>query len=140
MFANGIKETTATTGIGALTLSAVTGFVRFSQKHSIGADFPFPYSILDSIGAPLEGGIGYLSAASTMVRAKVLWTYSASVYLDVAPTALSLTGTNTIICSQPWQQVRSSGFFGCQYNNATAAYKVISNSASLTGVIGNNSW
>jgi len=140
MFANGIKESTSTTGTGALTISAATGFVRFSQKHTVGSDYLFPYTIIDSSGAPLEGGLGYLSATSTLVRAVVQWTYSAGVYLDIGATALSLTGANSVICSQPWQAIRSSAYFGCQYNHTTAAYKTLTNSASSTYASGINMW
>lgn len=96
MQAYGIKETTSTTGTGNLTIAAATGFVRFSDKFAVGV--PFYYSIIDSSNAPIEYGIGVLSGTNTLVRTRPRATYVSSVYDDTNPSAVSLTGTNTVLC------------------------------------------
>lgn len=97
MLGYGIKETTATTGTGTLTLSAVTGFARFSNVFSVGE--VVMYSLLDSSGQPLESGIGTIGASNTLIRSRPTATYSAGTYNDITPTALSLSGTTTVICT-----------------------------------------
>lgn len=100
MLGNGIKQTTATTGTGNLTLSSVAGYPKVSDVVPI--DFIVAYSLLDSNGLLLEEGLGRLSDATTFVRALVTATYSSGVYTGGAaagsnPTAVSLTGTTTLI-------------------------------------------
>lgn len=97
MLGYGIKETTATTGNGTLTLSAVTGFPRFSNVFSAGE--LVMYSLLDSSGQPIESGIGTVGAGNTLARSRVTATYVAGTYNDASPTAASLTGTSTVICT-----------------------------------------
>lgn len=97
MLGYGIKETTTTTGTGTLTLSAVSGFARFSDKFAVGNSVL--YSILDSNGAPLEIGIGTVGASNTLLRDRVQATYSGSTYNDLTPAAVSLSGTSTVICT-----------------------------------------
>ncbi|MEH6435783.1 hypothetical protein [Massilia sp. DD77] len=97
MLANGIKQTTSTTGTGALTLSAVAGWPTFSA--AFGLNRPLAYTLLDASGLFLEAGIGYLSGASTLVRAKVTATYSGGVYNDSNPTAINLSGTTTVLAT-----------------------------------------
>lgn len=97
MLGYGIKETTSTTGTGTLTLSAVSGFPRFSNVFSVGETVM--YSLLDSNGQPLESGIGTVGASNTLARSRPTATYSSGTYKDVTPTALSLTGTTTVICT-----------------------------------------
>lgn len=97
MLAFGIKETTASTGTGTLTLSSVSGFPRFSDGFPVGA--VVYYSLLDSNGAPLESGIGTVGASNTLSRDRVLATYSGGTYNDLTPSAVSLSGTTTVICT-----------------------------------------
>jgi hypothetical protein len=102
MLGNWINQTTATTGTGDLTLSAVTGYPTFADQFSAGANgTPFYYSILnDSDGTPIEVGQGYLSASTTLVRSRVLGTYSAGVYDNTSPATVSLAaGTKRVICT-----------------------------------------
>lgn len=102
MFANGIKQTTTTTGTGNLTLSSVSGFPTFASKFSTGTNGdPFHYAIIrDSDGVGMEWGIGHLSSSTVLVRDKILATWDGtSTYSDQAPTALSLAaGTYRVIC------------------------------------------
>lgn len=97
MLGYGIKETTSTTGTGTLTLSAVSGFPRFSDVFSVGETVE--YSLLDSNGQPLESGLGTIGAANTLVRARPTAAISAGTYDDVTAAAVSLSGTTTVICT-----------------------------------------
>ena len=97
MLGYGIKETTNTTGTGALTLSAVTGFARFSDRFSVNETAY--YSLLDSSGQVIEEGVGTVGASNTLSRSRVVTTFTSGVYNDVNPTAVSLTGTTTVICT-----------------------------------------
>lgn len=67
-FRDRVKDTTTSTGIGAITLSgtAPTGFQTFSNAYSTGT--PFLYCIEDTTSGLWETGTGYLSASTTMVR------------------------------------------------------------------------
>jgi hypothetical protein len=96
--ANWAKATSTTTGTGDLTLSGVTGYPTFNDVY--GTSRRFPYAILDNSNPPrpIEAGIGYLSASTTLVREKVLSTYSASTFDDISPSAVSLAaGTYNIV-------------------------------------------
>lgn len=71
VIADRVKETTATTGTGALTLDgAATGFVAFSAVTEIG-DSCY-YGISSSGGAEWEIGIGRRTGASTLSRDTVI--------------------------------------------------------------------
>ena len=97
--ANWARVTTTTTGTGNLTVSAVTGYPTLNDV--VGTNRRFPYAILlDSDGTPIEEGIGYLSAATTLVRERVTATYASSAYDDTSPSAVSLAaGTYRVISS-----------------------------------------
>ncbi len=97
MLGNAIQQTTATTGAGALTLSAAAGYPMLSDDFAL--NVPFAYALLDATGLFVESGIGYLSGASTLVRATVSVTFVAGVYNNVNPTAVSLSGVTTVICT-----------------------------------------
>lgn len=106
MLGNWISETTATTGTGTITVDATAGRARFSDIFNSGE--LVSYTLLDSSGNPLEKGIGTVtytgsrgspSGAVTIARSIVQATLSGSVYNDLTPTAVSLTGTTTVICT-----------------------------------------
>lgn len=97
MLGYGIKETTTTTGTGTLTLSAVTGFARFSNVFPVGSSVM--YSLLDSSLQPIESGVGKVGAGNTLSRDKISSTIVSGTYNDLTPTAVSLTGTTTVICT-----------------------------------------
>lgn len=97
MQANWTKVTTSTAGTGDLTLDAVTGFPTFGDVFSVGQ--VVAYSILNSSGQPVEEGIGCYSAADTLTRTYVCGTYTGGVYDNTAPSAISLSGTYTVIAS-----------------------------------------
>lgn len=97
MLANWVKCTTTTSGVGALTLSPVTGFPTLGDVLSVGQIVA--YSILNSNDQPVEEGIGAYSATNTLTRTYPCATYISGTYDNTAPSAASLTGTNTVILS-----------------------------------------
>jgi len=70
MLIDRVQETTTTTGIGDLTVAAITGYSTFNTAFSTGATNLFYYVI--SHDASWETGIGYMSTATTLVRNIVL--------------------------------------------------------------------
>lgn len=99
--ANWVRATSATTGTGNLTLSAVTGYV--TPASAFGNGVRFRYVLLDdSDGTPRESGIGYLSSGA-LVRELVQATYSGGTYTEATSnssmSATSLSGTTRVICS-----------------------------------------
>lgn len=97
MLANWVKCTTTTSGVGDLTLSSVTGFPTLDDVLSVGQIVA--YSILNSNDQPVEEGIGAYSATNTLTRTYPCATYISGIYDNTAPSAASLTGTNTVILS-----------------------------------------
>ena len=115
MLANWAKATTSTAGTGDLTLVAVSGFPEFGDVFRIGQIVG--YSVLNSNGEPVEEGIGCYSAVNTLTRTAVCATYTGGVYDNTAPTAVSLSGTYTVIASS----VRGMAPTLPQINTAAAA-------------------
>lgn len=70
MLKDRVQETTTTTGTGDLTVAAVTGYSTFNAAFGTGATNLFFYVI--NHDAKWEAGVGYLSAATTLVRNTVL--------------------------------------------------------------------
>lgn len=101
MLANGIKQTSTTSGTGALTIANVTGSVPLAAAFAIGQLFAYSiYTGGDSAPAFREAGLGYLSASNTLVRAKVSATFDGSTYNQSSPTATDFGGASvTIICT-----------------------------------------
>jgi hypothetical protein len=97
-----VKETTTTTGTGALTLAgAMTGFRAFSSVCAIGDTFYYALQAVDSNGNPTgawETGIGTYSAANTLTRTTFLAS-STGAFLSLAAgtTQVWLDWTGTAI-------------------------------------------
>lgn len=127
MLANWVKCTTTTSGVGDLTLSPVTGFPTLDDVLSVGQIVA--YSILNSNDQPVEEGIGAYSATNTLTRTYPCATYISSVYDNTAPSAASLTGTNTVILSS----VRGMAPTLPQINTAAAARYYSTPSHQLSG-------
>ena len=89
---NLVKEATATTGTGTLTLAALTGWARFADAYTVGQ--VVPYAIEN--GANKEVGLGTVGASNTLARTTVLATLVGGVYDDTSPTAITLAGESTI--------------------------------------------
>ena len=94
MLANGAKETTTTAGTGTVTLSAVTGFPRFSQILSVGQFVD--YAIQD--GNNWEWGVGKVAAGNTLERTLVTAKFEGGTYSKAPPTPLPLSGSATVFC------------------------------------------
>lgn len=100
MLANWVKETTTTTGSSDVTLSAITGFPRFSEAFAVGELCLYGITTNDQPPQPLEWGIGTIGASNTLVRSVVLGTYASGVLNTTNPTAVSLaSGTHNVICA-----------------------------------------
>lgn len=95
MLANGVKETTATTGTGTVTLAAATGFVRFSQAFAVGAIVS--YAIRD--GNDWEWGIGTVGASNTLARDVCTAKIASGTFERNPATKLSLSGSAEVICT-----------------------------------------
>lgn len=96
MLANGVKETTTTTGTGTVTLAAVTGAARFSQAFSVG-DIA-SYAIKD--GDNWEWGIGTVSAGNTLARTAITATLVSGTYTATGATAITLSGSAEVLCAE----------------------------------------
>jgi hypothetical protein len=81
-FYDRVKETTATTGTGDITLAgAVTQFVSFSSRFAVNGN-TFYYTIAGQTGGEWETGRGYLSASTTLVRDKVFESSNADALVN----------------------------------------------------------
>jgi len=110
MRANAIKQETVTTGTGAITLTAVSGWPTYADVFGATGTRMVEYVVQDAAGLPIEGGVGEINLA-TMVLSRVLvqWTWNGTTYDNTAPTALSLaSGTKQVICGPT---VESGGIY-----------------------------
>jgi hypothetical protein len=100
MIADRVKELSASTGTGALTLSgAVTGFESFNTAFGVGPSFDYCIESVDgTTGAPngsWEIGTGHLSGATTLVRDTVRQSSNADALVNFA------AGTKNVFCTLP---------------------------------------
>lgn len=102
VFRDRVKDTTTTTGTGAVTLSgtAPTGYQTFTNAYPI-LGTPFAYCIAG--GAEWETGTGYLSASTTLVRDTV---EDGSSGLGAAVSFSA--GTKDVFVTVPAVEVRAS--------------------------------
>ncbi len=102
IIADNIKETSTSTGTGAMTLAgAVTGARAFSAKCVVGDTCFFAIRAVDAAGAPTgdwETGLGTYSAASTLTRTTLLDSSTGAVVSFAA-------GTKHVYLTQPAAQV-----------------------------------
>lgn len=109
MLANGVKETTATTGTGTVTLSAVTGFARFANAFAVG-DL-VSYAIRD--GNDWEWGLGAVGASNTLTRDVCTAKFASGTYENMPATKLSLSGSAEVYCAQ------HTGTYGARVGRST---------------------
>lgn len=109
MLANGVKETTATTGTGTVTLSAVAGFARFANAFAVG-DL-VSYAIRD--GNDWEWGIGAVGASNTLTRDVCTAKFASGTYENMPATKLSLSGAAEVYCAQ------HTGTYGARVGRST---------------------
>lgn len=90
-----VKETTTTTGTGAIALGgAATNFVTFSSVLS-NADTTY-YAIVDTANSAFEVGLGtYASSGNTLTRTTVLASSNSGSAVDLQ------AGTKSIFCAFP---------------------------------------
>jgi len=139
-----VKETTATTGTGTITLAgAATGF----QSFSVIGDGNTTYYAIES-GSDWEVGIGtYTASGTTLSRDTILESSNAG-------SAITLSGTSNVFCTYPAEksghkdadntlaseQVSASNGFFLNYNTITANYTIPTNyNAMSAGTITVNS-
>jgi hypothetical protein len=108
MLTNGVWMQSTTAGSGNQTLVAYQNFVTFAAAYPVDGTTNksqnFFYSILDNSNPPnpIEWGIGYLSASTTLVRQVVLGTWVSNTLTTNAPTAVTLSaGTYNIVNALP---------------------------------------
>ena len=97
IFADRVKESATTTGTGNFTLSgAPAGFQTFNAAHGINGLFDYCIEGVNSNGAPTgewEVGHGYLSGATTLVRARVFASSNANALVSFAAGNKNVFGT-----------------------------------------------
>jgi len=93
---NWVQETTVTTGTGTMTLVAVSDQAEFIDAVAEGT--VVDYTILDDNGNK-EVGRGTTGASKTLARTTVITTLVSGTYDDTSPTAITLSGSATVILS-----------------------------------------
>ena len=94
-FYDRIKETTATTGTGDITLAgAVTQFKTFASRFAVNGD-SFYYCIAGQTGGEWETGRGYLSSSTTLVRERVFESSNSDALVSFS------TGTKDVFVTIP---------------------------------------
>lgn len=94
-FADRVQDTSTTTGTGDVTLDASppTGRVAFGSVFD--TSVRFGYMIQTTSGAEWEVGIGYLSAATTLVREEVKASSNSGSLTNFS------AGSKTVACVLP---------------------------------------
>jgi hypothetical protein len=96
LFGDRVKDSTTTTGTGDLTLSgsSPSGYVTFNSVFGTSGT-TFYYAVSSSGGSEWEAGVGYLSAATTLVRQKILASSNAGAAVNFS------AGTKDVFCTIP---------------------------------------
>lgn len=105
VIADRVKETSITTGTGALTLAgAMTGFQAFSAACTVGDTCYYALQGVDAGGSPTgewECGLGTYSAADTLTRTTVTSSSNAGAAVSLA------AGAKQVFISMPAVQVQN---------------------------------
>jgi hypothetical protein len=139
VLADRVKETSATTGTGALTLAgAVNGFQSFSSGIGVG-NTTF-YVIVLQGGTEWEVGIGTLSAGTTLTRDSVISSSNAGALVafsagvkDVfvsSPSARSVMGDDGMVFNQ--QSIDRDVTIPAGYNALSAGPVTIATGKTVT--------
>ncbi len=103
-YADRVKETTATTGTGTVTLAgAVSGFQAFSSAFAAPNTSRVRYCLLSGNGTDWEVGDGTYTVSSTTLSRDNIYASSNS------NAAINLTGTTTVFCDMPAQSIADIG-------------------------------
>lgn len=97
VWADVVAETTATTGTGTVTLAAMSGWARFSDRFANGERVY--YSIRN--GSNWEIGLGTYTASNQLARTTVLGTLVAGTADWLSPTAITLVGSSVVRATAP---------------------------------------
>ena len=101
-----VKETTTTTGTGALTLAgAVSTFVAFSSAFGVGDRVHYR---IESSSTEWEVGLGTLSGASTLTRDDVYASSNGGALVNFS------AGTKNVYCTLPAREVSAAGVLAAQ--------------------------
>jgi hypothetical protein len=111
MIGNWIRESTATTGTGTLTLSAVSGYERFSDVFATPGTQVF-YVIQD--GNNREIGLGSIGSGHTLSRDTIIETYDTGTRTLNPGTGLNLSGSAVVYNDIP------ATYLGVQRRSADA--------------------
>lgn len=93
IIADRVRETTTTTGTGTLSLSAVTGFRRFSAVGA--ADDTAFYAVSSEGSSEWEVGLGTIGASNTLARTTVLASSNAGALVSFS------AGTKQVFLTDP---------------------------------------
>jgi hypothetical protein len=104
MLGNFIKESTATTGTGTMTLAQMSGFERYSQVFAVGA---LAWYVIQD-GSNREIGIGTVGASNTLARTTILETLVAGTRTLNPGTGITLSGSAQVYCDIPMQYTPNS--------------------------------
>ncbi len=131
ILADRVKETTATTGTGALTLAgAVTGYNAFSVAMAVN-DYCY-YAIENDTRTEWEVGTGQLTASTTLVRVSVIASSNANAAVNFSAGTKGVYITAAAAAVKPFH---TTGLFA----NA-AALRAITSPAIAALVDGSRSW
>lgn len=101
-----VKETTTTTGTGALTLAgAVTTFEAFSARFAVGERVHYR---IESTSSEWEVGLGTLSGASTLDRDDVFASSNSNALVNFS------AGTKNVYCTLPAREISAAGSLAAQ--------------------------
>ena len=104
IIADRVKETTTTTGTGALTLAGtLTGFTTFAARCAVGDTLYYAIQAVDGAGAPTgewECGLGTYSGTSTLTRTTVTSSSNSDTAVSFA------AGTKQVFITMPAVQAR----------------------------------
>ena len=96
--ADRVMEISTTTGTGSITLAgAVSGYEGFSAVFGTGSGNTF-YYFIDHPANGWEGGVGYMSDATTLVRSEILQSSNSDAVVNLA------AGTKDVFCSPPGER------------------------------------
>lgn len=107
IIADRVRETTTTTGTGALSLSAVTGFRRFSAVGA--ADDTVFYAVSSEGSSEWEVGLGTIGASNTLARTTVLASSNAGALVNFSAGAKQVFLTDPAATRVPAARPKRAG-------------------------------
>lgn len=134
-----VKETTTTSGTGAITLAgAMTGFRAFSSVCAVGDTFYYALQAVDSNGNPTgawETGIGTYSATNTLTRSFLASSTGSQLTLAAGTTQVWLDWSGAAIQMYRWV----TAYLGKPASSVTSALdRSILNTSSTATLSGTN--